>query len=58
MPLITSVGLTNEQKAFPVAISFCPGETAESYSRFFGVLRVEVFTDGAVVPRSQLSQNH
>ena len=46
MPLITSVGLTNENEQFAMAFSYCSGETAVSYSNFFSVLNSEIFTDG------------
>jgi len=50
LPLLTSVGVTNTGKTFPVALSYCPGETAASYNFFFESLRSEVFTDGVADP--------
>ena len=55
MPLITSVGLSNERKGFPVALSYCPGETTESYSYFFEVLNTAIFTDSIPPPRVVLT---
>lgn len=50
LPLLTSVGITNTGKTFPVALSYCPGETAASYNFFFESLRSEIFTDGVADP--------
>ena len=51
LPLLVAVGITNEEKTFPIAFSFCPGETAESYNFFFDCLRSDIFTDGVVEPK-------
>jgi hypothetical protein len=50
MPLLVGVGITNSGKTFPLALSYCPGETAESYDFFFWSLREEVWVDGALEP--------
>jgi len=50
LPLLTSVGITNTGKTFPVALSYCSGETVESYNFFFEFLRSEVFVDGVADP--------
>ena len=42
MPLITSLGITNEGKALPVAFSYCPGETTESYNVFLRAVREDI----------------
>ena len=57
MPLITSVGLINENKQFAIAFSYCLGETAVSYSNFFSVLNFEIFTDGISSPKVALIDN-
>ena len=43
--LLIGVGITNSSISFPVALSYCPGETAESYDFFFCSLRKEIFAD-------------
>lgn len=50
LPLMVAVGITNEGVSFPVAYSFCPGETADSYSFFFEVLRSEIWPEHAGIP--------
>jgi MULE transposase domain len=50
LPLLTSVGITNTGKIFPVALSYCPGEIAANYNIFFKSLRSELFMDGVVDP--------
>jgi hypothetical protein len=50
LPLLTSIGITNTGKTFPIALSYCPGETAASYNFFFESLRSEVFVDGVADP--------
>ena len=57
IPLITSVGLTNENEQFAVAFSYCSGETAVSYSNFFSVLNSEIFTDGIPPPKVALTDD-
>jgi hypothetical protein len=42
MPLITSLGITNEGTQLPVAFSYCPGETAESYTFFIKVVQQDI----------------
>ena len=44
------VGITNLSKTFPLALSYYPGETAESYDFFFWCLREEVWVDGILEP--------
>lgn len=51
LPLLTSVGIINTGKTFPMALSYCPGETAASYNFFFKSLRSEVFINGVADPR-------
>ena len=50
LPLLTSIGITNTGKSFPIALSYCPGETAASYDFFFESLRSEVFNQGVSEP--------
>jgi MULE transposase domain len=50
LPLLTSIGITNTGSSFPIALSYCPGETAASYNFFFESLRQEVFVDGVAEP--------
>jgi MULE transposase domain len=50
LPLLVSVGVTNEGRIFPIAYSYCPGETAESFLFFFETLRAEIFCDGIPEP--------
>ena len=50
MPLLIGVGITNSNKTFPLAYSYCPGETAESYDFFFEVLGEEVFFNDILDP--------
>jgi len=51
LPLLVAVGITNEGRTFPIAFSFCPGETTESYNFFFESIRSEIFgVDGALEP--------
>jgi hypothetical protein len=38
MPLLVSVEMTKSGKTFPLAYSYCPGETAESFDFFFETL--------------------
>lgn len=45
LPLLVAVGITNSNKSFPVAFSYCSGETAEVYGFFFECLRAEIFTN-------------
>ena len=57
MPLITSVGLTNENDQFAVAFSYCSSESALSYTNFFGVLNSEIFIDGILPPKVVLTDD-
>ena len=50
LPLLIAVGITNSGKTFPLAFSYCPSESAESYKFFFDCLNEEVFTDGVLLP--------
>ena len=50
MPLLTGMSITNTNKTFPVALSYCPGETARSYNFFFNTLRAEIFVGGVIEP--------
>ena len=45
MPLITSLGVMNEGRALPVAFSYCPGETAESYNVFLCTVRDDILSN-------------
>lgn len=47
LPLIVAVGVTNENKTFPIAFSFCPSESTESFIFFFDCLRA-IFFNGHV----------
>jgi len=42
LPLLVSMGIINSSKTFPYALSYCPGETVESYNFFFQILREEI----------------
>jgi len=44
-PLLLAVGITNFEKTFPVAFSYCPSENKESYD-FFQSLKSEASKDG------------
>ena len=57
MPLITSVGLTNENDQFAIAFSYCLGKTALSYTNFFSVLNSEIFIDGIPPPKVVLTDD-
>ena len=50
MPLITSMGITNEGHPLPIAFSYCPGETAESYAFFLKVVREDILGEGVAKP--------
>ena len=50
MPLITSMGITNEGHPLPIAFSYCPGETAESYAFFLKVVREDILGEGVAEP--------
>jgi hypothetical protein len=43
MPLLIKVGITNFNKIFPLAYSYCLGEIIKSYDFFFETLREEIF---------------
>ena len=45
LPLLISVGVINSGKTFLYALSYCSGETAESYDFFFQILREEMWID-------------
>ena len=57
MPLITSVGLTNENDQFAMAFSYCLSESALSYTNFFGVLNSEIFIDSIPPPKVILTND-
>jgi len=42
LPLLVNVNITNSGKTFPYTLSYCLGETAESYDFFFQILREEI----------------
>ena len=42
MPLMTSIGLTNEKKRIPVAFSYAPGETKDCYRFFLDVIHEDI----------------
>jgi hypothetical protein len=46
MPLITSIGITNEGHPLPIAFSYCPGETADSYTFFLKTVREDILGEG------------
>jgi hypothetical protein len=50
MPLLIKVGITNSNKTFPLAYSYCPGETTKSYDFFFEILGEEVFFNDILDP--------
>jgi hypothetical protein len=39
LPLLIAVGITNSGKTFPVAFSYCPSGSKESYDFFFQSLK-------------------
>ena len=43
LPLLVAVGITNSGLMFPVAFSFCPSESKESFIFFFECLQKELF---------------
>ena len=45
LPLFINIDITNSGKIFPCALSYCLGETAESYDFFFQTLREEMWVD-------------
>ena len=45
-----AISITNTNKTFPIALSYCPGETTKSYNFFFETLRSEIFVDDIVKP--------
>ena len=55
MPLITSLGITNEGRALPIAFSYCPGESAESYLMFLRVVREDILEDDVPPPKVTLA---
>lgn len=55
MPLITSLGLSNKGKGFPITLAYILGETIDSYSFFFKVLQHEIFIDLIPIPGVILS---
>jgi MULE transposase domain len=50
LPLLIATRITNEGKTFPVAFSYCPGETAESYLFFLECLQAEIFVGDVPFP--------
>jgi hypothetical protein len=44
IPLLSAVGITNENSTFPVAFSFIPGEKEECFTTFFSALQDNIFT--------------
>ena len=56
MPILIAVGILNSGKTFPIAFSFCPSESEESYSFFWECLKSYCFekedeVTAAVPPR-------
>jgi MULE transposase domain len=49
LPILVAVGITNEGRTFLVAYSYCPSESATSFS-FFECLQQEVFPDYNGIP--------
>ena len=43
LPLLVAVGITNSGSTFPIAFSFCPSESKESFLFFFECLQKELF---------------
>jgi hypothetical protein len=50
MPLLVGIGIINFNKTFPLAYSYCSGETIKSYDFFFEILSKEVFFDDILDP--------
>jgi MULE transposase domain len=57
MPLITSVGVSNEGTIFPMALSYCPGETMESYSFFIDTIKTFILGKHVPLPRVVLTDS-
>jgi MULE transposase domain len=55
LPLLVAVGVINENKTFPIAFSYCPGESAESLVFFLESLRASFFIDGVPEPTVVMS---
>jgi hypothetical protein len=51
LPLLACVGVLNTNKTFPVASSFCPSESAESFGFMWECLKAECFADSISPPR-------
>jgi len=55
MPILIAVGVLNSGKTFPIAFSFCPSESEDSYAFFWECLKSYCFQDkdeeAAVPPR-------
>ena len=45
MPILIAVGVLNSGRTFPIAFSYCPSESKESYSLFWESLKAFCFTD-------------
>lgn len=55
LPLLVAVGITNENKTFPIAFSYCASESAEAFIFFFESLRTELFNSYVPEPAVILS---
>ncbi|KAK9443781.1 MULE transposase domain-containing protein [Metarhizium brunneum] len=49
-PLLVAVGKTNTNKTMPVAFSYAPSESAESFIFFFDCMRTEFYYNGVCEP--------
>lgn len=50
LPLMTSMGWTNEQTRLPGPYSYCPGEDKDSYAFFLDVVANDIFEGGKCTP--------
>jgi hypothetical protein len=55
LPLLIAVGVTNSGKTFPLAFSYCPSESKESYDFFFRSLKEEAFAGDIRLPKIIIS---
>jgi hypothetical protein len=52
LSLLVAVGATNSGKTFPLAFSYCPSESKESYDFFFQPLKEASFAGNIQAPKS------
>ena len=50
IPMMTSVGLTNEGTNLPCMVGYVPGETTDAYSFFIGIGNSEIFGEAILEP--------